>query len=628
MELIYLWVDNFRNIENMGFNLSSKFNVDFKRQNDESSHPNLIINKNSFHLKLYEKKVNNITGIIGKNGSGKTNILDLLGAKRYDRSSFGNYETQKYFLIYHLEDNLFALEGSNFDYIKNSIENYSTNNSRSHISEPYSIVIEKIGDKFFYRGFLQSSQGRDYKEDINYFSFRYRYSKKTYRHHQSMKIENEPSHLFNRINISPQNTGYSAIFQMINDLNNKTSSNNDNNFMFTFKNEMYLKITPNMYINDEINLEIEKGFEKKIDLLNLGSHKNQTKFNEKQDFINKILYDFCHCLASQFFLLPKMESELSEFITNIKDINVKGDNFYSYYIEIISTLLNYQEEKDKYFQYKEQIIEKLERFINEISGFSKDWFNRENITIPLSEDTKSYRAITNFLFLFDDLNFVDEELQTLTKIFSLEFYPFSAGEEALLSLFSALHYSLSLNYNGTKDKAIILLDEPDNFMHPEWSRLLINELCSYLNRLENGYSSYQIIVTTHSPFIISDLSKDNVIALEKDVATGKCKQVPITTDPFAANIHSLLANDFFMTSTTGEFARNKINKIINLLNASKDLSTKNKEEIDYVISIIGEPLIKSRLELMTEKVVHKDDTIRKLKARIMELEKDDPYKKQ
>jgi predicted ATPase len=623
MELIYLWIDDYRNIQNMGFNFSTKFNVDFKKQQLETDYPILKITENSSHSKLFEQKVDNITGIIGKNGSGKTNILDLLGAKRYDRSSLGNYKTQKYFLIYHLEENLFAIEGSNFDYIKDSIENYSTSGNRNHISEPYSIIVKQVGNKFVYRGFLQFS----HKDNINYFSFRHRYSGNAYRHHQSMIIENEPSHLFNRINLTQQNTGYSAIYQMIIDFNNETNSSLDTNFMFTFKNKMYLNITPNLHINDDIKLGIEKGFESKFNLLSLGNHEPRIKFNAKQDFINKLLYDFCHSLASQFFLLPKMESELSKIKNDIKDINVDGVNFYNYYIEIISIFLNFQEKNDKYFKHKRQILDILEKFIKDILEFCPEWFNKDNITIPLNESSKTYRSITNFLNFFDNLNFVDEEIQSLVKIFSLNFYPFSAGEEALLSLFSALYYALSLDYNETKDKAIILLDEPDNFMHPEWSRLLINELCSFLNRLENGYKTYQIIVTTHSPFIISDLSKENVIALEKDLSSGKCRQVSIK-EPFAANIHSLLAQDFFMTSTIGEFARYKINKIIKLLNTPNDLSIKDKDEIDYVIRIIGEPLIKNRLELMAEKVMHKDETIRKLKARIMELEKDDTNKTQ
>ncbi|RFU67477.1 hypothetical protein D0469_14580 [Peribacillus saganii] len=626
MELIYVWVDEYRNIHNMGFNLSPRFNVDFNKQLI-SAQPILTIEKTVRKPQLFEQKIDNITAIIGKNGSGKTNILDILGAKRYDRSNLGNYKNLKYFLIYHLEANIFAIEGSNFDFIKDNIEEYSTSGNRNHISEPYSIIVEQVDQKFIYRGFLQFAQGMDYKDNINYFSFRHHYSGNAYRHQQSMTIENEPSHLFNRINLSQQNTGYLAIYQMIIDLNKDASTENQNNFMFDFKNNMYLTITPSMHINDDIDLEIEKGFEEKFNFLVRNPNKRRFKFNQKQDSINHFLYEFCHSLASQFFLLPKMKNELSNIISTIKDFKVHEDNFYDYYIKIITTLLRYHEQNDKYFKNRHhQIIDILEGFIQDLSGFDPAWFHKENITIPLNNVSHNV-SLNNFLKLFDSLNFIDEEIQSLIKIFSLKFHPFSAGEEALLSLFSALHYALSLEYNETKDKAIILLDEPDNFMHPEWSRLLINELCSFLNRLDNGYQTYQVIVTTHSPFIISDLPKENVIALEKDLSTGKCIQVPIV-ESFAANIHTLLAEDFFMKSTIGEFAKYKINRTISLLKNPNDLSLNEKEEIDYIISIIGEPLIKHKLKLMSENVFHKEETIQKLKDRIMELENDDTNNKQ
>lgn len=623
MELIYFWIDEYRNIHNMGFNLSPRFNVDFYEQS-KSAYPKLTIKKTRKNTRLFEKKIDNITAIIGKNGSGKTNILDLLGAKRYDRPSLGNSESLKYFLIYHLEGNIFAIEGRNFDFIKDNIKEYSISGNRNHISEPYSIIIEQVNSEFFYKGFLQYAQGLDYKDNINYFSFRHRYSGNTYQHYQSMTIENEPSHLFNRINLSQQNTGYTAIFQMIIDLNKQVDVGKENNFMFAFKNNMYLTITPSMHINDDIDLKLDKGFDDKFNLVHLDTnqHLPRIKFNQKQDFINQLLYNFCHYLASQFFLLPKMHNELSNIINTIEKFKVQKDNFYSYYMKIIKTLLSYREKSDKYFKNKQQIIDILDGFIQYILEFEPAWFTNKKIIIPLDDNVKHNASIKNFLNQFDSLNFIDEEMQSLISIFSLDFHPFSAGEEALLSLFSALHYALSLDYNETKDKAIILLDEPDNFMHPEWSRLLINELCSFLNRLENGYKTYQIIVTTHSPFIISDLPKENIIALEKDLSTGKCKQVSIE-ESFAANIHTLLAQDFFMKSTIGEFAKYKINRTISLLNNQKDLSFEEKEEIEYVISIIGEPLIKNKLKLMSERVFHKEETIKKLKARIMELENDD-----
>lgn len=93
MELIYLWVENYSSIYNTGFNFSSNFHVEFEDRKIK------IRTKNN-KPKFYEGKVDQISAIIGKNGSGKTNILDLLGAKRFDRQSLGSSKDLKYFIIY------------------------------------------------------------------------------------------------------------------------------------------------------------------------------------------------------------------------------------------------------------------------------------------------------------------------------------------------------------------------------------------------------------------------------------------------------------------------------------------------------------------------------------------------
>jgi hypothetical protein len=76
------------------------------------------------------------------------------------------------------------------------------------------------------------------------------------------------------------------------------------------------------------------------------------------------------------------------------------------------------------------------------------------------------------------------------------------------------------------------------------------------------------IITSHSPFVLSDLPKENVIFLEKDEKTGYCKNVTKETniETFGANIHTLLSHGFFMKDgLMGEFAKEKINKILTYL---------------------------------------------------------------
>jgi ABC-type multidrug transport system ATPase subunit len=146
--------------------------------------------------------------------------------------------------------------------------------------------------------------------------------------------------------------------------------------------------------------------------------------------------------------------------------------------------------------------------------------------------------------------------------------------------------------NNTEKKDIfLLLDEPDLTLHPQWQKNYIKELIKLLSTFPT--KQFHVIITSHSPFILSDLPKENIIFLEKG------KQVYPFEDgkqTFGANIHTLLSHGFFMKDgLMGEFAKEKIDKAIEYLNKK----TLTNEELDYcenIISIIGEPIIKRELQ--------------------------------
>ena len=98
---------------------------------------------------------------------------------------------------------------------------------------------------------------------------------------------------------------------------------------------------------------------------------------------------------------------------------------------------------------------------------------------------------------------------------------------------------------------------------------------------------------THSPFILSDLPKQNVIFLEKG------KQVYPFEDgkqTFGANIHTLLSHGFFMDGgLMGEFAEKTIQDVINYL-ADKPTQNMNKQKAWQIIQFVGEPFLKHKLE--------------------------------
>ena len=139
------------------------------------------------------------------------------------------------------------------------------------------------------------------------------------------------------------------------------------------------------------------------------------------------------------------------------------------------------------------------------------------------------------------------------------------------------------------------------------------------------------ILTSHSPFLLSDIPKQNIIFLDKD-ENGNCKVVDGLKDKkqtFGANIHTLLSDSFFMEDgLMGEFAKGKIDKAIKLLNQD-NLDKKDLKYCEQIISIIGEPIVKNQLQRMLDskrlKKVDEIDAIKKsmeeMKKRLDELKK-------
>lgn len=89
----------------------------------------------------------------------------------------------------------------------------------------------------------------------------------------------------------------------------------------------------------------------------------------------------------------------------------------------------------------------------------------------------------------------------------------SGGYKAVLSIVSDIAKRLSVanphSDNPLEEEAIILIDELDLHLHPKWQKTITNDL-------KRTFPNCQFIITTHSPFIIQSLNKEEVINIEKD----------------------------------------------------------------------------------------------------------------
>lgn len=149
----------------------------------------------------------------------------------------------------------------------------------------------------------------------------------------------------------------------------------------------------------------------------------------------------------------------------------------------------------------------------------------------------------------------------------------------------------------------IIFDEIELYFHPEMQRTYIKNLLYQINNMQLEYvNNINILFITHSPFILSDIPSSNILRIK----AGKAVKSKNNEDTFGANIHDLLANDFFLEKGyMGEFANNKIKEVIETLNQWEEVddNTKVKDDLFKFIQLVGEPLIKkSLLGLYHEKI--------------------------
>ena len=170
-------------------------------------------------------------------------------------------------------------------------------------------------------------------------------------------------------------------------------------------------------------------------------------------------------------------------------------------------------------------------------------------------------------------------------------HDFSDGERKFLECRFRLKYAFSNAVQ--KNSCFCCLDEPNNYLHPEWSRRFWKSVVESVTVIRNELNVdkfFSIFVTTHSPFLLSDMFSHNVIVL-KDVSREKDKTRTVTvveSEPiFAENIGKLLYKNFSLKKTIGEIASDEIKNVSN---------NPNSENSRFIIEEVADPLLKRLLE--------------------------------
>lgn len=612
MEIIYIYIEDYKNIKKQSFQLSSEFNIQEKFDVNE----NLIgisIDKKLDYFNIFSKneivkdetaitgeneKVKNVTAIIGENGAGKSNFLDFI--KENFPDGIGGLKYKCFVLIKDNQNRKIFLDGkSNIAYNNLNIDFDFRDNTNSFEKK-------NISDKSDANNILTTHPEIDcfYNDTFIFYSNIFDLKFETHLTNWKLPQENEQHSVTEFINISTNFLVTTDKEKYINASNIEISSldcykamelqRNIQLITSPFKENLKFKLPEQLFINinynDELVCNKNSEFENIIKKINSYFLKTTLDFItllKKAIIINQVVLDKKYSAGA-------IENDFFEkyFVGETFD-----EAFQNYWTKTIENSRN--ENKINKSRYVFEFIEIINNGIKNKTIIVNEYL--KFIVIPVVFATKN--KLINLL----DVYF--KELKQITDFLTFKWRNLSSGEQSLFTLYSRF-YSLSDSQviNKLKSDVIVLIDEGDVYMHPKWQKEFLNDIITIIPKMLNR--NIQFILTSNTPFLASDLPKSNIVFIEKNNEMMKVhKNKNNFNETFGSNIYSLFADSFYMDNgLIGEFAKEKINDVIEIL-VDDDLSKvlENEVYIRNIINVIGEPIVKRKLtNLLNDKLNNQD----------------------
>ena len=674
MELVYLWVEKYKNIRNQGFNFSPRFECEFKDSNLTISDKKKNECKNNEYLENFFGKNINVTAIVGENGSGKSSLIKLIFlliyCKKYESLDLNdpkNSERQSSIIKTarntYLNKNIFLIlakkkSDNSFEYKKISLLHT--------LKECYkkTFPLPQVNDEEEIKKMKDCTL--KYKEldvkDLDFFSIHFNYMLDTFYDGEQdtwlKDIYHKADGYETSLLLEPYKNNNDR--QLI-DLDIIEYLNNQNMLrfysIFDTKKELTKFFKPN-----KINLKIAKKVRGNIQNL------DDSDFECLSKCTGFIAHKFYQLYENNNTFLSLREKK-KEKICKIFEVIEKLYNDKKYdsltYLYIVLKVLSSSEKlfhSDEYKKIKDWATSLKNE--NELLGFIKE-IKLDNL---ISKNAPNYevrkikvcikfinKKIYKKSLFTDNLN----KITNMTDIKSiLKFIPpwidvewfendkslksLSSGEKSFFTFIINLMYQVqNINDKPEYNSINLFLDETELGLHPKWQKEYLLNILKALNEVST--KQVHIFFASHSPFLLSDIPNKKVIFLDKfdekkteniyptldikDLKNGNCINVSKHKElqTFGANIHTLLSDGFFMSDgLMGEFAKEKINQVYNFIVQKDTNFIKTKKEAQNIINLIGEPLIKKQLQKLFDETFDKsnltlDDEIELLEKKLNAL---------
>lgn len=162
---------------------------------------------------------------------------------------------------------------------------------------------------------------------------------------------------------------------------------------------------------------------------------------------------------------------------------------------------------------------------------------------------------------------------------------------------------IALIYKNTS--SLFLLDEPETHLNPDWRAKYVSVL---KKSFKGDKETPEVLISSHSPFIVSDIKEDNVLIFARDKqGTVSCKKPDFNT--FGASVNKITMKVFGKRETIGNVSKDKLERYKQRFSDNEDIDTiirnmdkelgESIEKILFLKTLLGiEKQVKNPIKLL------------------------------
>ncbi|WP_321837802.1 AAA family ATPase [Pseudomonas kulmbachensis] len=543
MRICFIWVSGFKNLRNFGINLCNDFKFSYNPISGDVKRTKQL----PLPPEIFGKNIHDITAILGINGAGKSNALQLicLALKSNDKLD------TPLLIVYESNDQLFYINNTE-GYVKPDFVAEERNDHRD---------FKDLNVVYFSNVFDENQL--DLGKNVQDISANLRYNR-TYYGKEKLKPKHE---IIDQLSFI-----YSDVYHHVKIDTPKT-----------------LEIKVDRLIRDRLISEREHPFYNILkEILDL-----QQEFRKRSTQNKDLLAAVAAVQGLFLFQILRENLECDELRKLIEDTLKQKDSDTPSLKKLLFITKTFFEQSKTLptINYPIQLTELIEVAIN-----LEPLFYQMNVKLDTSVKSSRYIFTLDFSkhenLPYLQLAWIIERIRSGTMVWT----GISSGQKAYLNMFSSIWSTLSNPHSAKKisSSTLLCIDEADLYLHPQWQIEFIERLITCLPSLSNGRK--QIVITTHSPILVSDLPSQCLIALSPP-QTEHVKESPATDDlkTFGANLFDIYSAAFGLNGQrTGNLSSKYISKILAILDCD-DITPPQREALIQAASIIDDELINAHI---------------------------------